>query len=77
MRRTAVLCPFTCQFDLLSDQFCQSCDRLFDHFKCGVQLFRLDDREVRRQQVSSQLGVDVEQLKTLPRALRQAAASGR
>ena len=41
-----------------------------------MQLFRLDDREVRRQQVSSQLGVDVEQLKTLPRALRQAAASG-
>lgn len=40
------------------------------------QLFRLDDREVRRQQVSTELGVQVDQLKTLPRALRQAAASG-
>ena len=25
-------CPFTCQFDRLSDQFCQSLDRLSDHF---------------------------------------------
>ena len=25
-------CPFTCQFDRLSDQLCQSLDRLSDHF---------------------------------------------
>ena len=25
-------CPFTCQFDWLSDQLCQSLDRLSDHF---------------------------------------------
>ena len=25
-------CPFACQFDWLSDQLCQSLDRLFDHF---------------------------------------------
>ena len=24
-------CPFTCQFDRLSDQLCQSLDRLSDH----------------------------------------------
>jgi hypothetical protein len=25
-------CPFTCQIDRLSDQLCQSLDRLSDHF---------------------------------------------
>ena len=25
-------CPYTCQFDRLSDQLCQSLDRLSDHF---------------------------------------------
>ena len=41
-----------------------------------MQLFRADDRTARRQQASAELGVDVDTLKTLPRAVRQAAAAG-
>ena len=31
-RQCFAKCPFTCQFDRLSDQLCQSLDRLSDHF---------------------------------------------
>ena len=42
----------------------------------ALQLFRADDRAARRHQASAELGVDVETLKSLPRAVRQAAAAG-
>ena len=44
--------------------------------RTAAQLFRADDRLARRQQASAELGVGVEALKSLPRAVRQAAASG-
>ena len=31
-RQCFAKCPFTCQFDRVSDQLCQSLDRLSDHF---------------------------------------------
>ena len=32
LRQAFAKCPFSCQFDRLSDQLCQSLDRLSDHF---------------------------------------------
>ena len=32
MHQCFAKCPFTCHFDQLSDQLCQSLDRLSDHF---------------------------------------------
>ena len=54
----------------LAEQDIESCMNM------RAQLFRTDDRLARRQQASAELGVDLEALKGLPRAVRQAAASG-
>ena len=41
-------CPYTCQFDWLSDQLCQSLDRLSDHFAkhWAVQINEYVEREL-------------------------------
>ena len=50
-------CPFTCQFDRLSDQFCQSLDRLSDHFAkhCVELLQRAWGLGLRGTHVSAEL----------------------
>ncbi len=57
---------------------CPAFEGVNGHNECygRAQLFRTDDRLARRQQASAELGVGVEALRALPRAVRQAAASG-
>ena len=58
---TGTGCPFTCQFDWLSDQFCKSFDQLSDHFAehCPAGVFQeawwASPRALRRSSASTEV----------------------